>query len=86
MFANVRSNLCNMTSSTVRMRQRSGAITAARERIDLSKAELARRIGVSRSLMTEMEAGTRNATEDNLQKLARELDCPIEELREGDQA
>jgi transcriptional regulator with XRE-family HTH domain len=81
MFANIRSNVCNMTSSTVRMRQRSGAIKTARERNHLSKAELARRIGISRSLMTEMEAGTRNATEDNLQKLATELDCPIEELR-----
>lgn len=80
MFANIRSNVCNMTSSTARMRQRDGAITAARGRKDLSKAELARRIGVSRSLMTEMEAGTRNATEDNLQKLADELECPIEEL------
>lgn len=48
-------------------------ITKAREAAGLSKAELARRIGVSRSLITEIENGTRNATEETLAKIASEL-------------
>lgn len=80
MFANVGANVCDMMKEPAR-RQRHGAITEARENAGLSKAELARRIGVGRSLMTEMEAGTRNATEQNLSKIARALGCPLADLQ-----
>lgn len=52
------------------------AVTYTREQAGLTKAELARRCGVSPSLITEIEAGTRNATPATLIKLAEALNCP----------
>lgn len=57
------------------------ALTKARERAGLSKAALARRIGCSRSLITEYEDGSRNANEERLHSLALALDCPVDTLR-----
>lgn len=52
------------------------AVTYARERAGLTRAELARRCGVSAGLISEIEKGTRNATPQMLIKLAEALNCP----------
>lgn len=76
MFANVRSNVCDMSSPDTVAK----SVTLAREGASLSKAELARRIGVTRSLITEIEAGTRKATDYNLQKIADVTGCDLSVL------
>jgi transcriptional regulator with XRE-family HTH domain len=72
MFANVRSSVGDMSFTS--------PVTQARENANLTKAQLARAIGVSRSLITEIEAGTRNITEENLQKIAKECGCEPKDL------
>jgi transcriptional regulator with XRE-family HTH domain len=52
------------------------AVTYAREQAGLTKTQLAKACGVSLSLMSEIEGGTRNATPDMLNKLAEALNCP----------
>ncbi|HEU5158662.1 MAG TPA: helix-turn-helix transcriptional regulator [Streptosporangiaceae bacterium] len=52
------------------------AVTYAREQAGLTKTELARRCGVSVSLISEIEAGTRNATPQMIRRLAAVLNCP----------
>lgn len=49
----------------------------ARKRTGYTQAALAEAAGISRTLLVEIEAGTRNATPDNLNKLARALNCPV---------
>lgn len=57
------------------------AVTEAREARKMSKATLARLIGCSRSLITEIEGDTRNAREELLAAMAKVLDVPAEQLR-----
>jgi transcriptional regulator with XRE-family HTH domain len=52
------------------------AVTYARESAGLSKTELADACEVSVSRISEIEAGTRNATPAMLDKLAEVLNCP----------
>jgi transcriptional regulator with XRE-family HTH domain len=52
------------------------AVTWAREKAGFTKTQLAQAIGVSLSLISEIEAGTRNATSENLNRLATALNCP----------
>lgn len=52
------------------------AVTWAREQAGLTKTQLAQKVGVSLSLISEIEAGTRNATPANLNLLAVALNCP----------
>jgi transcriptional regulator with XRE-family HTH domain len=52
------------------------AVTYARTQAGLTKTALAQRCGVSLSLISEIEAGTRNATPAMLRKLAAVLNCP----------
>jgi transcriptional regulator with XRE-family HTH domain len=52
------------------------AVTYAREHAGLTKTELARLCGVSLSLISEIEGGTRNATPAMLNRLAEALNCP----------
>ena len=52
------------------------AVTYAREKAGLTKTQLARACGVSLSLISEIESGTRNATPAMLIKLASALNCP----------
>lgn len=69
-----------MSSNTRRpdvLRHEPEALTYARRVACLSKAELARRVGAPRSLITELEGGTRSATTDMLEKLAEVLGCPV---------
>lgn len=53
------------------------AVKYARRRAGLSQAALARKLGVARSLVNEIEGGTRNATPAMLIKLAEALGCPV---------
>jgi DNA-binding XRE family transcriptional regulator len=52
------------------------AVTYAREQAGLTKTQLANAAGVSVSLISEIEGGTRNATPAMIIKLARALNCP----------
>lgn len=52
------------------------AVTYAREQAGLTQQQLAKATGVSRSLITEIELGTRNATPAMIAKLAAALNCP----------
>lgn len=45
---------------------------------DISKAELARRLGKSRQYITKILQGTANFTLDSLVRIARALDCELE--------
>lgn len=53
------------------------AVMWAREKAGLSQASLGRECGLSRSLISEIEAGTRSATPENLLKIASALNCPV---------
>lgn len=53
------------------------AVEWARRKAGLSQAELARRCGFTRSLICEIEGGTRNATPGTLLKIAEALNCPV---------
>lgn len=53
------------------------AVTYARTKAGLTKTQLAERIGVSLSLISEIEKGTRNATPTNLTRMAEVLNCPV---------
>lgn len=52
------------------------AVTYAREKAGLTRIQLAERCGVVKSLITEIENGTRNATPAMIDKLAGALNCP----------
>jgi transcriptional regulator with XRE-family HTH domain len=57
------------------------AVTRERERLGLTKAAVAERAGVSPSLITEIEKGTRNATPAMILVLAGILECDPDTLR-----
>lgn len=70
-----------MTTSRRRPRkplnQEPEAVTYAREKAGLTKRQLAERCGISEQLMGEIESGWRNATPENLLKIAQACNCPI---------
>lgn len=53
------------------------AVVYAREKAGLTRAEAARRAGISPQLMGAIENGTRNAVPATLLKLADALNCPV---------
>ncbi len=53
------------------------AVTWAREKAGLTRAQVARMIGVSAGLISEIEQGTRNATPARIQQLATVFNCPV---------
>jgi transcriptional regulator with XRE-family HTH domain len=53
------------------------AVVYAREKAGLTKTELAQRMGVSLSLISQIESGDRNATPAMLLRLAEALNCPV---------
>jgi transcriptional regulator with XRE-family HTH domain len=57
------------------------AVTEARERLGLTKAEVAARAEVVPSLITEIEKGSRNATPAMILVLAGILQCDPDTLR-----
>lgn len=52
------------------------AVVYARGQAGLTQTQLAERTGVTKSLINEIERGTRNATPAMLNKLAAALNCP----------
>jgi transcriptional regulator with XRE-family HTH domain len=52
------------------------SVTWAREKAGLTKTALAEAIGKSLSLVSEIEAGTRNATPEVIGLMAQALNCP----------
>ena len=52
-------------------------MTYARKKAGLTRTELARRLGVALSLISQIESGKRNATDAMLLRLAEELHCPV---------
>lgn len=70
-----------MTTSRKRpktpLNQEPEAVTYARRKAGLTKRQLAEMIGISEQLMGEIESGWRNATPENLLKLAEALNCPL---------
>jgi transcriptional regulator with XRE-family HTH domain len=52
------------------------AVTYVRVQAGLTKTQLAEACGVSLSLISEIEGGSRNATPAMLNKLATALNCP----------
>lgn len=59
------------------------AVTWAREAAGLTKTELAARVGVTLSLISEIERGTRNAGPELIGKIAAALNCPVAMLERG---
>lgn len=57
------------------------AVTRERERLGLTRTELARRVGVSLSLVSEIEKGTRNATPAVILRMAAVFECDPDILR-----
>jgi len=57
------------------------AVKRARERTGLTRTEVARQLGVSLSLISEIEKGTRNATPATILRLAAVLNCEPDTLR-----
>lgn len=53
------------------------AVEYARRKAGLSQSALARELGVAKSLVSEIETGTRNATPAMILKLAEVLNCPV---------
>lgn len=65
------------------------AVVYAREQAGLTQTQLAEMCDVAKSLICEIEAGTRNATPAMLNKLAAALNCPrviLERKREPETA
>lgn len=65
------------------------AVAYARDNAGLTQEQLADAIGVSPSLISEIEAGTRNARPATIKKLAIALNCPrvvLERKRESEVA
>lgn len=58
-----------------------GAVTQARLKVGLTRARLAELVGISASLMSEIEKGTRNATPERIEQLAAALDCAPDDLK-----
>ena len=56
------------------------ALRAMKKESGITKADLARRIGVSRSYITRLEAGELTPSLERAFDLARYLDCQIEDL------
>lgn len=56
------------------------AIRTRRERIGLSQTALAQALGISKSLLSHIEAGTRQATQEQIGKLAELLQMPADLL------
>jgi transcriptional regulator with XRE-family HTH domain len=52
------------------------SVTWAREQAGLTQKQLAGLVGISPSLMSEIEKGTRNATPPVIKRMAVALNCP----------
>ena len=59
-------------------------IRELREGFDLSLREFARKLGVSAAFVSDMELGRRFPSDELLQRIARELKTPLDELKAYD--
>ena len=57
------------------------AVTRAREEAGFTRAYVAKELGVSAGLISEIERGTRNATLARIEQLAEILRCPADDLK-----
>lgn len=64
-------------------KQISVRIREAREARQVSAAELARLVGLSRSRITELEQGTTTVSADHLESISRALQVPVSALMPG---
>lgn len=53
------------------------AVEYARRKAGLSKTDLAKRLGVSLALISQIESGNSNATPAMILRLAEVLNCPV---------
>lgn len=58
----------------------SAAIRRERERLNLSVTELAKRAGIAKSTLSQLEAGSGNPSPETLWALAMALDVPVSRL------
>lgn len=56
-----------------------------RESKDWTQAELARRLGVDKSVMNKIESGTRKVQTDELIKMSKLFDVPVDYILNGDE-
>jgi transcriptional regulator with XRE-family HTH domain len=56
----------------------------AREQAGFTKSDVARQLGVSLSLISMIESGTRNAQPELIESMARILGCPPDDLKRKD--
>ena len=61
----------------LRLNHEPDAVRFARKKAGLTQTALAELTGLSRTLIVEIEAGTRSATPANLTKIAEILNCPV---------
>lgn len=66
----------NPRRAPARLNHEPEAVRWARDKAGLTQTQLADRAGLSRTLVVEVEAGTRNLTTANLLKVAEALNCP----------
>lgn len=69
--------MTSRTRAPAKLNQEPAAVRWARKKAGLNQTQLAQRAGLGRTLVVEIEAGTRNATDENLIKLAEALNCPV---------
>ena len=62
------------------LNQDPASVTRAREWARMTRTELAKEAGLSLSLLSEIESGTRNATPEKLGRIAEALNCPVSML------
>lgn len=80
LVATCRASLAAMNNperAPARLNQEPAAVSWARGKAGLTQTQLAHETGIGRSLIAEIEAGTRNATDANLLKIAEALNCPV---------
>lgn len=66
----------NPERAPLRLHHEPEAVRWARDKAGLTQTQLAERAGIARTLLVEIEAGTRNLTPANLLKVAEALNCP----------
>lgn len=67
----------NPNRAPARLNQEPSAVRWARKKSGLTQTQLAERAGLARTLVVEIEGGTRSATDENLIKLAEAMNCPV---------
>jgi transcriptional regulator with XRE-family HTH domain len=56
------------------------AVREARQAAKVTQYRLAKQLGVARSLISEIEKGTRNAQPELLRRMAAIFDCPVSQI------